>query len=333
MRDAVAHFPREVQPLAIVLEHVDDAQALLVVVEPAGNELVEHALARMPERRVPEIVAERDRLGQLLVQLQHLGDRSRDLRDLERVRQPRAVVIAGRREEHLRLVLEPAKRLRVHDAIAIALKRRTHVVFGLFAQAPARVGALRRLRRQNLPLARLEVFTDARHSVFAQLVDWQIVIEDCESSASANLPISPMQIIQKALAVLHRTDAEIICHRLAEVCKRRARAEVDARFHRRPGHQQRHVLARVIGARRRGIVAVIGGDHHQIVVTQPRQQILQPRVEALEIGGIARARRCGGRTACRNRRGSRRSTRAASTPSPTTRHPRPRRRSSCESRA
>ena len=90
----------------------------------------------MAERRVPEVVAERDRLGQLLVQPQHLRDRARDLRDLERVRQARAVVIAGRREEHLRLVLQPAERLAVDDAIAIALKRRPHVVFRLGAQAP-----------------------------------------------------------------------------------------------------------------------------------------------------------------------------------------------------
>ena len=123
-RDAVAHFPGEIQPLPAVLEHVDDAQALLVVAEPAGHEPVDHALAGVAERRMAEIVAERDRLGQLLVQAQHLGDAARDLRDLERVRQPRAVVIAGRREEHLRLVLEPPERLRVDDAIAVALEHR-----------------------------------------------------------------------------------------------------------------------------------------------------------------------------------------------------------------
>ena len=53
--------------------------------------------------------------------------RPRNLRHLERVRQPRAVVIAGRREEHLRLVLQPAERLAVDDAIAIALERRPDV--------------------------------------------------------------------------------------------------------------------------------------------------------------------------------------------------------------
>ena len=162
LRDAVAHFPREVEAAAVVLEHVDDAQALLVVVEAAGHQRVDDALAGVAERRVAEIVAERDRLGQLFVQAQHLRDRARDLRHLERVRQARAVVIAGRREEHLRLVLQPAERLAVDDAIAVALKRRPDVVFRLGAQAAARVGALGRLRREDLALARFELFAD-RH--------------------------------------------------------------------------------------------------------------------------------------------------------------------------
>src|SRR4026207_973403 len=72
--DAVAHLPRQVEALAVVLQHVDDAQALLVVIEPAGNEIVQHPLAGVAERRVAEIVSERDRLGQLFVQPQHLGD-------------------------------------------------------------------------------------------------------------------------------------------------------------------------------------------------------------------------------------------------------------------
>ena len=133
--DAVANFPRQVQARAVVLEDVDDAQALLVVIEAAGHELVDDALAGVAERRVAEIVAERDRLGQLLVEPQHLGDAARDLRDLERVGQPRAVVIAGRREEHLRLVLQPPERLAVDDAIAIALERRTDAVLRLRAAA------------------------------------------------------------------------------------------------------------------------------------------------------------------------------------------------------
>src|SRR5262249_28393413 len=112
-RDAVAHFPREVQSLTAVLEDVDDAQALFVVTESAGYELVDHALAGVPERRMAEIVPERNGFGQLLVQPQYLRDASRDLRHLERVRQPGAVVVAGGREEDLRLVLQPAERFRM----------------------------------------------------------------------------------------------------------------------------------------------------------------------------------------------------------------------------
>ena len=54
---------------------------------------------------------EPDRLRQVLVEPQRPRDRARDLRRLERVREPRAVVVALRRHEHLRLVLEPPERL------------------------------------------------------------------------------------------------------------------------------------------------------------------------------------------------------------------------------
>ena len=163
-RDAVAHFPRQVQPLAVVLEHVDDAQALLVVIEAAGHQLAQHPFAGVAERRVAEIVPERNRFGQLFVQPQHLRDGPRNLRDFERVRQARAVVIAGRREEHLRLVLQPAERLGVDDAIAIALERRADRIFVFGADAALAVGALRRLRRQDLALALLELFANRRAS-------------------------------------------------------------------------------------------------------------------------------------------------------------------------
>src|SRR4029453_6106588 len=106
-RDPVADFPREVEALPSVLEHGYDPKALLVVAEPARDQGVDDALAGVAEWRVAEVVAERDRLGQLFVEPQHLGDASRDLRHLERVRETRPVVIAGRREEDLCLVLQP----------------------------------------------------------------------------------------------------------------------------------------------------------------------------------------------------------------------------------
>ena len=109
-RDALTDLIGQVQPCPALLQHLDDAQALGGVREPAGHELVEDALAGVAERRVTEVVGERDGLGQFLVQPQHLGHRAGDLRHLERVRQARPVVIAGRREEDLRLVLQAAGR-------------------------------------------------------------------------------------------------------------------------------------------------------------------------------------------------------------------------------
>ena len=123
--DAVADVLAQVQARPIALEHLHDPQRVLVVAKPAAEALaqalVEHRLADVPERRVPEVVAEPDGLGEVLVEAQRPRDRAGDLRDLDRVGQPRAVVVALRCHEDLGLVLEPPERLAVHDAVAIAL--------------------------------------------------------------------------------------------------------------------------------------------------------------------------------------------------------------------
>ena len=113
--------------------------------------LVEHLLADVPERRMPEVVAQPDRLGQVLVQPQRPRHRPRDAAGLERVREPRPVVVALRRHEHLRLVLEPPERLRVHDPVAVALERRPHRAVG---SGSRRCAGIRR-RRQVPEVLRL----------------------------------------------------------------------------------------------------------------------------------------------------------------------------------
>ena len=70
--DPVAHRLGQVQPLAVALERVDDPQRVLVVQErgpePLGQAAVERVLADVAERRVAEVVAEPDRLDQVLVE-------------------------------------------------------------------------------------------------------------------------------------------------------------------------------------------------------------------------------------------------------------------------
>ena len=103
--DAVADLVREVEPSR-------DPQRLLVVAEPPPERrverVVERLLARVPERRVAGVVAETDRLDEILVEAERPRDDARDRGRLERVRHPGAVVVAVRVDEDLRLALQPA---------------------------------------------------------------------------------------------------------------------------------------------------------------------------------------------------------------------------------
>ena len=80
VEDAVAHLVRQVEAAAVALEHVDDAQRVLVVAEAALEALAQRAVQRrlpgMTEGRVAEIVAQADGLGQVLVEAQRAGDRT-----------------------------------------------------------------------------------------------------------------------------------------------------------------------------------------------------------------------------------------------------------------
>src|SRR5262249_52591828 len=62
--DAVSYFPGQVEPRAIVFEDVDDPEALFVMIEAARDEIAQHALSGMPERRVTKVVPERDGFGE-----------------------------------------------------------------------------------------------------------------------------------------------------------------------------------------------------------------------------------------------------------------------------
>ena len=118
-------FPGEVEPVesgVAPLERGDDAQRLRVVVEAAGvgEAAVERALAGMAERRMAEVVGERQRLAQILVEPERAGERAGDLRDFERVGEPGAEMVALVEDEHLGLVGQPAEGGRMDDAVAVA---------------------------------------------------------------------------------------------------------------------------------------------------------------------------------------------------------------------
>ena len=106
------------------LELGHDAQGMAVVVEAAvlDHAGVKRVLPGVPKRRVAEVVGERDRFGEVVVEPQGAGERARDLRHLDRVGEAGAEMVALVIDEHLGLVGEPAESGRMNDPVAVALE-------------------------------------------------------------------------------------------------------------------------------------------------------------------------------------------------------------------
>ena len=119
-----------------MLQRGHDAQRLRIVVEAAMGlqAVIQRPLAGMAERRMAEVVRQRQRFREVLVEPELPGQRAGDLRHFQRMGQPGAVVIALVEHEHLGLVLQPAERGGMDHPVAIAPERAA--------------GLARRLRKQ-----------------------------------------------------------------------------------------------------------------------------------------------------------------------------------------
>ena len=167
-------------------------------------------------------------------------------------------MIAGRREEDLRLVLQAAEGLAVNHAVAVALKRRANRILRLGAQPSF-----------ESPL----------------LAAWGARMSRSRCSSCLVSSSGPSRSREEARSVLQRSHAEPLRERLAEIRKGVAIAHVDRRPNRRAADEHRHVFARVIRAGRGGIVAVIGGDDED-VVGRAAAGAAPAGVEPLEILGV-----------------------------------------------
>ena len=153
-KNAVADGKGQVETTPIPFQMVDDAQTLLVVAK-AGEGLGQGGLTGMPERGVTEIVAEPDRLDEVLVEEERAADGAGDLGHLEGMGEAGPVVVAGGSDKDLGLVHQPAKALGVEDAIAVALERGSQVALRLW-RGPLRSAARRAGGREQLLLARFQ---------------------------------------------------------------------------------------------------------------------------------------------------------------------------------
>ena len=167
-RQTFEHLPRKIQAGEVwifLFQFLDDAEAVAVVLESAvaAHELVQDGLALVAERRMAEIVGERDGLGEIGVQPERAGDVARDGGDFHRVGEPRAEMVARAVEKNLRLVFEPAEGARVDDAVTVALVLGAPFGRRLGMFAAARVAAELREGREDLPLDLLQFLSGAGH--------------------------------------------------------------------------------------------------------------------------------------------------------------------------
>ena len=95
------------------------AGAVRVVGLQAG---VQRILAGMTKWRVAEVMRQGNRFDQVFIELQRAGDGTPELRNFQRMREPRAKQIALMVQKYLGLVDQAAKRGAMHDAVAVALK-------------------------------------------------------------------------------------------------------------------------------------------------------------------------------------------------------------------
>ena len=117
----------------------------MVEAAEVGEAGVERPLARMAERRVAEVVRQRQRLGEILVEAERAGERPGDLRHFQGVGQPGAVMVALVEHEHLGLVLQAAERGRMDDPVGVAPERVAARARRFRGEPPAGSGGILRI--------------------------------------------------------------------------------------------------------------------------------------------------------------------------------------------
>ena len=107
---------------------VQHAHGMDVVAEmPVGMcaiQFIQNRLARVPERRLADVVTERDRLDQIEVQVQRLADGAGDAGNELHMQRAAADVVVFIKRKHLRFVRVAVIKRTVDDLVAVADERR-----------------------------------------------------------------------------------------------------------------------------------------------------------------------------------------------------------------
>lgn len=157
LQNALAGFEAEVQTIKLritLLQLVDHPQALQIVFKAAivSHAGIERILARVAERRMPQVMGERDCFNQIFVEPEVAGDRTPQLSHLKRMRHPGAKKIPLVIQENLGFIDQTAKSAAVDDAIAVPLEGcagRRGRLLKVTSPRPARVTGINSKQRQS----------------------------------------------------------------------------------------------------------------------------------------------------------------------------------------
>ena len=167
-REAFQNFPRKIQAGKagiLFLQFLDDAETVEIVLKSAVafHQAGKHHFALVTKRRMPEVVRERNGLGEIGVEAERAGNVPGTGGHFNRVREPRAEMIAGAAEKNLRLVFEPAEGARMNHAVTVALVLRAPDRRNFLVLATARVAAELGVRCEKLAFELFEFLAGARH--------------------------------------------------------------------------------------------------------------------------------------------------------------------------
>ena len=117
-----------------MFEIIHDAKRLNVVFKTAviAQQSIQSLFTGMAERRMTQIVRQRDRFGQQRVDTDSHREHPGEAGDFQRMGQSRAVVISLRIDEHLRFVLKSAKGGATGHATPILFEGTTFRLMGGF---------------------------------------------------------------------------------------------------------------------------------------------------------------------------------------------------------
>src|SRR5579862_6297053 len=142
LRDSLPHFESQIEAGEAgitLLEDFHNADGVQVVFKAGAETLhlaIESPLAGVRKRRMSDVVRQGQGFGQIFIQRQRRGYRTRDLGYFDGVRQAIAKMVAQARREDLGFGFQAAEGARVNNAVAVALESVTVGVRGFRITPP-----------------------------------------------------------------------------------------------------------------------------------------------------------------------------------------------------